>query len=164
MSRSGHSVSTAVAPGPGRIQCAVGGASHVRSRTDTKSCRGDMRARGRRETTKGDSQVAPIIEVRRCKPLQIGAIWSEPRNATARVAKVCVTRAVTLAERAGFEPAVQVYPVHRFSKPAHSTTLPPLQIVSNSRQQPSLAACSLSGFCPRSCAAASRLGLVGQWA
>src|SRR6185295_14478866 len=31
------------------------------------------------------------------------------------------------AERAGFEPAVQVYPAHRFSKPAHSTTLPPLR-------------------------------------
>jgi hypothetical protein len=34
----------------------------------------------------------------------------------------------TTAERARFELAVQVYPVHRFSKPAHSTTLPPLQI------------------------------------
>jgi hypothetical protein len=31
------------------------------------------------------------------------------------------------AERARFELAVQVYPVHRFSKPAHSTTLPPLR-------------------------------------
>jgi hypothetical protein len=32
-----------------------------------------------------------------------------------------------LAERVGFEPTVRLH-VHRISSPAHSTTLPPLQV------------------------------------
>lgn len=38
-----------------------------------------------------------------------------------------------LAERAGFEPAVQLLTGHVFSKDAHSTTLPPLRTGENSR-------------------------------
>ncbi len=33
------------------------------------------------------------------------------------------------AERAGFEPAVPVVPARRFSKPVHSTSLPPLRLL-----------------------------------
>ena len=32
-----------------------------------------------------------------------------------------------MAERMGFEPTEPLLAVHRFSKPAHSTTLPPLR-------------------------------------
>lgn len=40
--------------------------------------------------------------------------------------KHVTSRQVFQAERTGFEPVEQFYTVHRFSKPAHSTTLPSL--------------------------------------
>lgn len=40
--------------------------------------------------------------------------------------KHVTSRQVFQAERTGFEPVERFYTVHRFSKPAHSTTLPSL--------------------------------------
>ena len=33
-----------------------------------------------------------------------------------------------MAEREGFEPSVEEYPQQRFSRPPHSTALPPLRV------------------------------------
>ena len=69
---------------------------------------------------------------------------TSPLNTTgcALLRLLCDTQLLTaksLAERTGFEPADQ-FPGHRFSKPALSTTQPPLQATSSSmainRQQP----------------------------
>ncbi len=54
-----------------------------------------------------------------------GKFWGDPRNATALESSTYDSRAASRAERTGFEPADQ-FPGHRFSKPALSTTQPPL--------------------------------------